>query len=120
MRILDKHWPWQFLAAALFIGGLAAIRFALKGVNEDFGWGFGLGLMIGIEFVRDRVTKEPSKQMAADVEQMACKKGMMLLTCGPNGIRLVPPLIITREQCTIALEILDSVITEAEVKNKIG
>jgi len=48
MRILDKHWPWQFLAAALFIGGLAAIRFALKGVNEDFGWGFGLGLMIGV------------------------------------------------------------------------
>jgi len=80
----------------------------------------GLGLMIGIEFVRDRETKEPAKQMAADVEQIACRKGMMLLTCGPNGIRLVPPLIITREQCQIALEILNEVIGEAERKNKIG
>jgi 4-aminobutyrate aminotransferase-like enzyme len=58
--------------------------------------------------------------MAADVEQMACRKGMMLLTCGPNGVRLVPPLIVTREQCQIALEILDEVIGEAEKKNKIG
>lgn len=48
MQILDKHWPWQFLAAAIFVGVMAAIRFALKGVNEDFGWGFGLGLMIGV------------------------------------------------------------------------
>lgn len=80
----------------------------------------GLGLMIGIEFVRDRVTKEPSKQMAADVEQITCRKGMMLLTCGPNGVRLVPPLIVTREQCQVALEILDEAISEAEMKNKIG
>ncbi|HWO56386.1 MAG TPA: acetyl ornithine aminotransferase family protein [bacterium] len=80
----------------------------------------GIGLMIGIEFVRDKVTKVPAKEVAADVEQMACRKGMMLLTCGPNGIRLVPPLVITREQCQVAIEILDDVIGEAERKHKIG
>jgi hypothetical protein len=47
MRILDKHWPWQFLAAALFIGVMAGLRFMMKGVNEDFGVGFALGLMVG-------------------------------------------------------------------------
>lgn len=47
MRILDKHWPWQFLAAALFIIVMAGLRFMMKGVNEDFGVGFALGLIIG-------------------------------------------------------------------------
>jgi 4-aminobutyrate aminotransferase len=79
----------------------------------------GLGLMIGIEFVKDKKTKEPAPKVAHDVEIGCFEKGLMLLTCGPNGIRLVPPLIITREQCTVALEILDEVITKIEKKHKI-
>lgn len=48
MRILDKNWPWQFLAAFLFIGVMAGLKFMMTGFNQDFGWGFGIGLMIGV------------------------------------------------------------------------
>lgn len=47
MQVLDKNWPWQFLAAFLFIGVMAGLKFMMTGFNEDFGWGFGIGLMIG-------------------------------------------------------------------------
>jgi len=80
----------------------------------------GLGLMIGIEFVKDRASKKPAPEMADEVMMRAFEKGLMLLTCGPNGIRLVPPLIIERQHCQVALEILDEVIGKAEKKFKIG
>jgi len=79
----------------------------------------GLGLMIGIEFVKDRKTKEPAPKLADDIMMAAFRKGLMLLTCGPNGIRLVPPLVIDRHQCTLAIEILDKVIGDMEKKHKI-
>lgn len=79
----------------------------------------GLGLMIGLEFVLDKVKKTPAPQISHDVEMEAFKKGLMLLTCGPNGIRLVPPLVIDRNQCQIALEILDDVIGAVEKKHKV-
>ncbi len=79
----------------------------------------GLGLMIGVEFVKDRHTKEPAAQLARDVMTEAYKKGLMILTCGPNGIRLVPPLVVDRHQCQLALEILDEVIGTVEKRHKI-
>lgn len=48
MRILEKHWPWQFLAAALFIGAQAILWFMVKGFNQDFGMGFALGGCAGV------------------------------------------------------------------------
>lgn len=48
MRILDKNWPWQLLAAFLFIGAMAALRYMMVGFNEDFGWGFGVGALTGL------------------------------------------------------------------------
>lgn len=46
-RVLDRNWPWQLLAATIFVVVLSGLRFIIKGPNEDFGWGFGLGLMVG-------------------------------------------------------------------------
>ncbi|GAB4322429.1 MAG: acetyl ornithine aminotransferase family protein [Candidatus Zixiibacteriota bacterium] len=79
----------------------------------------GLGLMIGIEFVKDKKTKEPAPKVAHDVEIGCFEKGLMILTCGPNGVRLVPPLVVDRHECTVALEILDEVIGKVEKKHKI-
>jgi len=79
----------------------------------------GLGLMIGLEFVLDRKTKKPAPKVAHDVMMKAFEMGLMLLTCGPNGIRLTPPLTITRPQCEVALEILDKVIGAVERQHKI-
>jgi 4-aminobutyrate aminotransferase len=79
----------------------------------------GLGLMIGLEFVLDRKTKKPAPKVAHDVMMKTFEMGLMLLTCGPNGIRLTPPLTITRAQCEVALEILDKVIGTVERQHKI-
>lgn len=48
MQILDKNWPWQFLAAFLFIGAQAFLWYMVKGFNEDFGIGFAVGALTGL------------------------------------------------------------------------
>ena len=48
MRILDKNWPWHFLAGFLFIGAMALLRYIAVGFNEDFGMGFCIGVATGI------------------------------------------------------------------------
>ncbi len=57
----------------------------------------GIGLMIGIEFVRDRKTKEKAKEESEEIVQRAFQKGLLLLGCGENIIRLAPPLIVDKE-----------------------
>lgn len=74
----------------------------------------GKGLLIGIECVRDRDTKEMAIQERNDIIQRCFRKGLLLLGCGQNVVRIVPPLLITRQEADTALEILDAVFTEVE------
>jgi 4-aminobutyrate aminotransferase len=76
----------------------------------------GYGLMIGIEFVRDRKTKEKAKEETEEIVQRAFQKGLLLLGCGENIIRIAPPLIVDREDADLGLAILDEVLTEVESK----
>lgn len=62
----------------------------------------GLGLMIGIELVQDQKTKERAPKLRDQVIEMCFEKGLLVLGCGPNTIRLCPPLIITQEQADFA------------------
>jgi len=62
----------------------------------------GLGLMIGVEF-----SKEIYKDL---IPKMAFKKGLLVLGCGRKAIRIVPPLIITRDETDKGLDILEDVI----------
>ncbi|HXW76193.1 MAG TPA: acetyl ornithine aminotransferase family protein, partial [Candidatus Eremiobacteraceae bacterium] len=57
----------------------------------------GMGLMIGIEFVRDRATKEPYEHLVHQIELEAFKRGLLLLGCGRSTIRIAPPLVIDRD-----------------------
>src|SRR5262245_16363657 len=75
----------------------------------------GHGLMIGVEFVRDRVTKEKASQETEEIVQRAFRKGLLLLGCGENIIRLAPPLIVDREVGEFALNTLDEVLPEIEL-----
>jgi 4-aminobutyrate aminotransferase len=74
----------------------------------------GLGLMIGIEFVEDRITKKPAEQLRDAIIENAFQQGLILLGCGKSTIRLAPPLCVTREEVDEALEILDEVIMISE------
>jgi 4-aminobutyrate aminotransferase len=70
--------------------------------------------MIGIEFVRDRKTKERAPELRNHVLQAAFHKGLLVLGAGENSLRLAPPLVIDEEQAEFALRTLDECISEAE------
>jgi 4-aminobutyrate aminotransferase len=70
----------------------------------------GLGLMIGMELVRDRGTKEPASTERDEIVQLCFRKGLLLLGCGVNTLRFCPPLVVTKEQCDVAVGILDDVL----------
>lgn len=74
----------------------------------------GLGLMIGIEFVKDQTTKDPYPEVRNRVVQRAFEQGLLVLGCGESTLRLMPPLIVEREHADIALGILDQCISEVE------
>ena len=74
----------------------------------------GRGLMIGIELVRDKATREPAPELRARVETLAFERGLMILGCGPNSLRLAPPLIVREEEATVALDLLEDALTQAE------
>jgi 4-aminobutyrate aminotransferase len=67
----------------------------------------GLGLMIGIEMVRDRRTRERARPLRDEVLQLAFDRGLLVLGAGENSIRLSPPLVVTREQADFALDVLE-------------
>jgi 4-aminobutyrate aminotransferase len=67
----------------------------------------GLGLMIGIEMVRDQRTREKAPQIRDRVVDLAFERGLLVLGAGENSIRLCPPLVVTREQCDFAVETLE-------------
>jgi 4-aminobutyrate aminotransferase len=67
----------------------------------------GLGLMIGIELVRDQHTKEKAATEREAIIGMAFERGLLILGAGDNTIRLSPPLTITRDQADYALDVLE-------------
>lgn len=70
----------------------------------------GKGLMVACELVKDRKTKEPAKKEVEAVIWDAWRKGVLLLPCGKNAIRFVPPLIVTEEQAAFALDVFEKII----------
>jgi 4-aminobutyrate aminotransferase len=77
----------------------------------------GKGLMIGVEFVRDRETKEYAEKLRDQIVDNAFKRGLLMLGCGKSTIRFSPPLSVTRNEVDEALEIFEEsiVISEKEV-----
>jgi 4-aminobutyrate aminotransferase len=74
----------------------------------------GLGLMIGIELVRDQQTKERAPELRDRLEMMAFEHGLLILGAGQNSIRLCPPLVITRDQADFAMDTLEQCLRSLE------
>ncbi|MFB3776474.1 MAG: acetyl ornithine aminotransferase family protein [Bryobacteraceae bacterium] len=73
----------------------------------------GLGLMIGIELVKDRETRESAPRLRDRVVQSAFERGLLVLGAGDSVIRLSPPLTITRDQADFAMDTLEDCIRNA-------
>jgi 4-aminobutyrate aminotransferase len=67
----------------------------------------GLGLMIGVELVRDQASKERAPELRDRLVAMAFERGLLVLGAGRNVLRLCPPLIITRDQADFAVDTLE-------------
>ena len=75
----------------------------------------GLGLMIGVEIVNDRASREPAPQLTKRVQQAMRERGVLVSITGVHGcvLRVTPPLVITESQVGMALETLDSALGAA-------
>jgi 4-aminobutyrate aminotransferase len=74
----------------------------------------GRGLMIGVELVQDKETRVPAAALRNRVETLAFERGLMVLGCGESSIRLCPPLIVSEEEATVALDLLEDALTQGE------
>ncbi len=81
----------------------------------------GKGLMIGMEFVKDRQTKEPASAETKWIIREGMEKGMIMTISGyyGNRINIVPSLIIQKPNIDQALSILDDVLTTVEKESGI-
>jgi 4-aminobutyrate aminotransferase len=74
----------------------------------------GKGLMIGVELVLDKKTKERAHDLRDKVVDMAFEKGVLLLGAGENTVRIAPPLLVDEEQAEFAAGVLEKCIGEVE------
>jgi len=105
----------ELVANAASVGAhlLAGLK-ALADKHPLIGDVRGRGLMVGVELVRDRQTKERATDERDAVVLAAFQRGLLLLGAGKNAIRFSPPLVLTREQADIVIRIFDEALTEAE------
>ena len=66
----------------------------------------GLALMIGVEF--------PDHDFAAEIEHRAFAKGLLVLTCGDDAVRMAPPLVFREDQARTALELFEETVADVE------
>ncbi len=72
----------------------------------------GLGLMIGVEIIEDKETMAPAPELRNRIVKKCFEKRLLILGCGPNTLRLSPPLIITKSQADFAADIIEKAISD--------
>ena len=75
----------------------------------------GYGMMLGVEFVKGSGDDPHAAdaELRDKIEYRCYEKGLIILGCGNNAIRWSPPLILTKENVDVALELFDQAIAES-------
>jgi 4-aminobutyrate aminotransferase len=103
----------QLVANAAAVGELLMDRLReLQEKHAIIGDVRGKGLMIGIELVRDRRTKERAVEERNALVQAVFRRGVLILGAGKNAVRLAPPLVFSRDQAENVVRVLDEALTE--------
>jgi len=74
----------------------------------------GVGLMVGVEFVHDKATKAADARLRNRIVEVAFEHGLLIMGCGANSMRMIPPLVVTRAELDEGLEIFEHAVTVAE------
>jgi alanine-glyoxylate transaminase/(R)-3-amino-2-methylpropionate-pyruvate transaminase len=107
LRVIEKE---GLQANSLKIGARLTAGFhRLAGKHSLIGDVRGLGLMLGVELVKDRVTKEPAKEECAAVFERCKELGLLIGKGGLSGnvLRIKPPMCITEADADFMLEVID-------------
>jgi 4-aminobutyrate aminotransferase len=100
-------------AAAMGDRLLAGLR-QLEAKHACIGEVRGVGLMIGVEFVKDRGTREPAPDLLKTLVLGAFQRGLLLLGAGKSTLRLAPPLVVDEHDVDTALAIIDGLLGELD------
>ena len=74
----------------------------------------GIGLMVGVEIVKDKDSKEVAPKATEEIMMECFRNGLAIVNCGVNVIRWMPPLTITRDLVEPSLEIFEKALTKVE------
>lgn len=96
---------------------LAGLR-ALMDKHTIIGDVRGKGLMVGVELVRDRQTKERATEERNAVVDEAFRRGLLILGAGRNAVRFSPPLVLSKGQADTAVRIFDEALTAVTARKK--
>jgi 4-aminobutyrate aminotransferase len=80
----------------------------------------GRGLMIGIEINRDKESKAADGALRDSIVRLAFERGLLCLGAGESTIRVTPPLIVSREQADIAMDILEECVALQSSRAKLS
>jgi 4-aminobutyrate aminotransferase len=103
----------QFVQNAATVGArlMAALR-ELQNKHQIIGDVRGRGLMIGVELVRDRKTKDRAADERNALVQAMFRRGVLILGAGRNAIRFAPPLVLTADQADAIVHLFDESLSE--------
>ncbi|HOG47633.1 MAG TPA: aminotransferase class III-fold pyridoxal phosphate-dependent enzyme, partial [Anaerolineae bacterium] len=104
----------EFMANAAAMGEVMMER--LRGMQrrcEQIGDVRGMGLMVGIELVKDQAGREPAPELRDAIVQAAFERGLLLLGCGTSTVRFCPALNIPRAIVDEALNIFEEALHAA-------
>ena len=73
----------------------------------------GRGLMVGVEIVKDKQTKEYGAEERDRIIELAFERGILFLGCGPSTIRIAPPLVVSKDEADVAVDVLEECIALA-------
>jgi len=108
-----------FLKNAAEVGAYAMDALEeIKSRHPSIGDVRGKGLMIGVEFVTDRETKEPAHELTERVVELGYERGLLMLSCGKSVIRIAPPLSMSKSEMDEGLKIFEEALTLAEKEVK--
>ena len=123
IAVLDVLREENLVARAAELGDhlFAQLR-ALQERHVEIGDVRGRGLLVGVELVADRATKQPANALGAAVTTECLRLGLSMNIVKGDGsqtncLRLAPPLSITREEVDIAVGILDQALTNCKQRS---
>jgi alanine-glyoxylate transaminase/(R)-3-amino-2-methylpropionate-pyruvate transaminase len=111
LEIIDRE---QIQKNAREVGGYLKQRLLdLQDRQPLIGEVRGMGLMLGVELVRDRQSKEPADREAADIMELCKERGLLVGKGGlySNTLRIKPPMCITKDDADFLVDCLDEVLT---------